>query len=101
VIDKMAHEKIKTNYAESLQELLDEGHCITEESIREKELMQLIDQEIASLPEKMRQVFQFSRKDYYSHKEISAILNISEQTVKKQVQNALKIIKLRLASFLF
>jgi RNA polymerase sigma-70 factor (family 1) len=99
VIDKVAHKKIKTAYANSLQEYLDKGDWITDKSIRERELSRLIDQEIASLPNKMRQVFEFSRNNSYSHREISDILNISEETVKKQVYNALKILKIRLASF--
>jgi RNA polymerase sigma-70 factor (ECF subfamily) len=44
----------------------------------------------------MREIFELSRKDNLSHKEIAAKLNISEQTVKKQVQNALKAIKPKL-----
>jgi len=100
VIDKVAHKKIKTAYANSLQEYLDKGDWITDKSIREKELSTLIDKEIASLPDKMRQVFEFSRNNSYSHREISNILNISEETVKKQVHNAIKILKIRLASFI-
>jgi len=101
VIDKFAHQKIKTAYAESLQQFIDQGTFITDELIREKELSHLIDKEIAALPDKMRQVFEFSRKDHYSHREISGILNISEETVKKQVYNAIKILRIRLTSFIF
>ena len=41
----------------------------------------------------MREIFELSRKDNLSHKEIAERLNLSDQTVKKQVHNALKIIK--------
>jgi RNA polymerase sigma-70 factor (family 1) len=99
VIDKIAHKKIKTAYARSLQQYLDKGDWITDELIRERELSILIDKEIAALPDKMRQVFEFSRNNSFSHREISSILNISEETVKKQVYNAVKILKTRLASF--
>ena len=44
----------------------------------------------------MREIFELSRKENLSHKEIAAQLGISEQTVKKQVQNALKVIKPKL-----
>ncbi len=100
VLDKIAHRKVKTAYAASLQQFLDQGNWITDECIREKELSGLIDREIASLPDKMRQIFEFSRKNHFTHREISDILNISEETVKKQVYNALKILKIRLTSFL-
>jgi RNA polymerase sigma-70 factor (family 1) len=99
VIDKIAHKKIKQEYAASLQEYLDKGNYMTDELIRERELSLLIDKEIAALPDKMRQIFEYSRKSTYTHREISEILNISEETVKKQVYNALKILKIRLASF--
>jgi RNA polymerase sigma-70 factor (family 1) len=101
VIDRFAHQKIRTKYVASLQKFLDAGNYITEETLRERELTALIDKEIAALPSKMRQVFEFSRKDNFSHREISGILNISEETVKKQVYNALKILKLRLSALFF
>jgi RNA polymerase sigma-70 factor (ECF subfamily) len=37
-----------------------------------------------------------SRNANLSHKEIAAKLDISDKTVKKQISNALKLIKLRL-----
>jgi RNA polymerase sigma-70 factor (ECF subfamily) len=44
----------------------------------------------------MREVFELSRNEQLSHREIAERLDISEQTVKKQVQNALKILKAKL-----
>ncbi|MDP2337797.1 MAG: sigma factor-like helix-turn-helix DNA-binding protein, partial [Bacteroidota bacterium] len=37
---------------------------------------------------------------YLTHKEIAQELNISDKTVKKQINNALKILKLRLNIFI-
>ncbi|TDQ79230.1 RNA polymerase sigma factor [Sphingobacterium yanglingense] len=71
----------------------------TTEKLDEKELFLLVASEIAKLPEKMREVFQLSRIEDLSHKEIAERLNISETTVKKQVQNALKILRDRLSKF--
>lgn len=71
----------------------------TTEKLDEKELFLLVASEIAKLPEKMREVFQLSRIEDLSHKEIAERLNISETTVKKQVQNALKILRERLSKF--
>ncbi|MNI91450.1 RNA polymerase sigma factor [compost metagenome] len=61
--------------------------------------MLLITSEIAKLPAKMREVFELSRLEDLSHREIAERLNISESTVKKQVQNALKILKARLSHY--
>ncbi|MNY63640.1 RNA polymerase sigma factor [compost metagenome] len=41
----------------------------------------------------MREIFELSRKANLTHKEIAEKLNISDQTVRKQVQNALRILK--------
>lgn len=58
--------------------------------IQAKELNGIINKEIEKLPPKMRDVFVLSRRDQLSHKEISEKLNISDKTVKKQINNALK-----------
>src|SRR5690606_13106116 len=62
----------------------------------EREILEIVENEIRNLPPRMREIFELSRKDNLSHKEIAEKLNLSDQTVKKQVQNALKIIKNKL-----
>lgn len=66
--------------------------------ITEKELALAIETEIHHLPEKMKVIFEYSRKDYLSHREIADILGISDKTVKKQVANAIKILRLKLST---
>ncbi|MBC9934697.1 RNA polymerase sigma factor [Chitinophaga qingshengii] len=61
--------------------------------IREK-----VQLEIASMPEKMREVFTLSYEKELSVREIALRLSISEQTVKNQVHNALKRLRTRLQS---
>lgn len=48
---------------------------------------------VARLPEKMRDVFLLSRHEHLSHREIANKLGIAETTVKKQVSNALKLLR--------
>ena len=48
---------------------------------------------ISNMPPKMREVYQLSRQEHLSHKEIAARLGISEETVKKHIQHALQLIK--------
>jgi RNA polymerase sigma-70 factor (ECF subfamily) len=57
---------------------------------------ELIEKEIATLPPKMREVFELSRKANLNYREIAEKLNISDNTVKKQMSNALKILRSRL-----
>jgi RNA polymerase sigma-70 factor (family 1) len=101
VLDTITHQNIKTSYLESLQQTIESGKYITDELIREKELANAIETEIARLPRKMREVFELSRKNHLSHQQIADELGISSSTVKKQVANALKILKGKINSSLF
>jgi RNA polymerase sigma-70 factor (ECF subfamily) len=96
VLNRIEHQRVKDAYLFSIQRFMKEGVSITDEQLRVRELTALIEKEIAALPEKMREVFELSRREELSHKEIAEKLNISDKTVKKQVSNALKILRGRL-----
>lgn len=57
-----------------------------------KEVQNHIDKIVANLPSKMKTVYMMSRNEQLSHREIAEKLGIAETTVKKQINNALKII---------
>ncbi len=97
VIDLVNHSKIQTKYISFLEGGLHNGSDITDHTVRMKELSQLIEKEVAALPEKMKQVFILSRNQQLSHKEISEELDISEVTVRKQINNALKVLRPKLS----
>ncbi|NRF41917.1 RNA polymerase sigma factor [Pedobacter foliorum] len=92
-----AHKQVASKYVESLQTFINEDHCIADHLIREKEFALLIQKEMDALPPRMREVFELSRKSGLSHKEIANQLEISEQTVSKQITNAIKTLKVRLS----
>lgn len=96
IIDHISHKKIESTYIASFQHFIDREENYADFLLREKQLNILIDKEISLLPDKMREVFEMSRKVGYSHKEISEKLGISEKTVKNQVNNALKILRVKL-----
>jgi RNA polymerase sigma-70 factor (family 1) len=98
VIDMIDKRKVQKRYLQSLDSFLDRGEYTTDEFLREKELSGIIEREISMLPDRMREVFELSRKSHYSYHQISNIMDISDQTVKKQIYNALKILRLRLGS---
>lgn len=58
-----------------------------------QELEEKIESAINNLPPKMREVYNLSRFENLSYKEIASRLGIAETTVKKQVSNALHIIR--------
>jgi RNA polymerase sigma-70 factor (family 1) len=93
--------KVRVNYAESFQAFIDQDSVQADYMVRERELSVLIEKEIALLPKKMRKIFELSRKQHFSHKEIAEKLGISEKTVKNQVNNALKSLRVKLGLLLF
>jgi len=102
ILNIMAHQKVVSKYADSIDAYIELGVSYTEDQISAKELTHLVEKEIASLPDKMREVFELSRNEELSYKEIADRLQISEHTVKKQAQRAIKILraKIRLAVFI-
>ncbi|CAG5072711.1 ECF RNA polymerase sigma factor SigW [Dyadobacter sp. CECT 9623] len=96
IFDVISHKKVEQKYISSLAAFIEQGECITDQQIREKELTVLIEQEVSLLPPKMREVFEMSRNTDLSYKEIAQELHISDKTVKKQVSNALHILRQKL-----
>ncbi len=63
-----------------------------------KELSEFIDSEIRRLPTRMQEVFRLSREDDLSIADIAHKLNLSEQTVKNQLTEALKRLRASISS---
>ncbi|WP_316834629.1 RNA polymerase sigma-70 factor [Pedobacter nutrimenti] len=96
VLDAIRHQQTAARYLESFNQTLQENHLITDDSVRERELERLIENEIKRLPKKMREVFLLSRKEHLSHKQISDRLGITEHTIKSQIGNAIKILRMKI-----
>jgi RNA polymerase sigma-70 factor, ECF subfamily len=69
-------------------------------SIFFKEIQDIFQTSVDSLPESCREVFQLSRVEGLSCKEIANKLNISVRTVENQIYKALKILKVNLKDYL-
>lgn len=90
ILDYFVHQKVKAKYINSLDEFLSKSHTAdTDYLVREKELKVYIDKQIQKLPDKMRKIFELSRVDNLTYKEIGRALSISEKTVDSQMVNAL------------
>ena len=96
ILKFIAHQKVMAKYTDSLSAFVEEGVATTDERLREKELIRLLEKEIAALPPRMREVFELSRNGLLSHKQIAEQLAISDKTVKKQVNNAIRILRLKI-----
>jgi len=99
ILDHIKHTKVQARYMTSLKEEMKSDVHPPDSWVRQRDLARQIEEEIQSLPPKMRVIFEMSRKEYKTHKEISEQLNISDKTVKKQVSNALHILKEKLGAF--
>lgn len=95
------HQKYHDDYIISLQNYLNQAPAEADFLFREKELAQVIDRAVCALPEKMREVFQLSRYEHLTHKEIADKLGISELTVKTQVKRALRAIRINLGPTIY
>jgi RNA polymerase sigma-70 factor (family 1) len=96
VIKFVSHQQVSSRYIASVQTAINNTDGLTDRLVREKELQQLIEQEIAALPLKMREVFELSRKQHLSNAEIASQMGISEKTVRNQLNNALHSLRVKL-----
>lgn len=72
----------------------------TEQEVELRDLVLNLEEGISLLPDKCRSVFELSRKQFQSNKQIALRLGISEKTVENHLTKALKILKLHLKEFI-
>lgn len=101
ILNQIARKDIQGRYIASIKAFADTQPVVTDHRVRENQLRELIDQEIAALPPRMREVFEMSRKEHLTYKEIAARLGTSEETVKKQVSGALKVLRVKLGILVY
>lgn len=96
ILDMVKHSKVANKYLDSLNNFVQNSYDTPDRLYLEKELYDQIESEIQRLPEKMRKVFEMSRKEHMSNTEIASELQISNKTVKNQLSSALKILRTKL-----
>lgn len=96
VLNLIRNEKKDSVLMAEIGEALEKGERSTDEQLNYNELKRLIELEVALLPPRMREVFELSRNQQLSHAEIAALLEISDLTVKKQINKAIHILRERL-----
>lgn len=101
ILNVYRHQKVRSDHVAAFQAYLGGPEPLADELLREKELIALVEKEVAALPPKMRQVFEMSRNLHLSHQEIADQLNLSPLTVRKQVNNSLKILRVKLGGYFF
>ena len=86
---KRKDQLLQVHHKEQVQEAVDNP----QQQMELQELEQRVQLGIASLPTMCRKVFQLSRYEEMSHKEIAAFLNISPNTVDNHIKKALSILR--------
>ncbi|PYF75470.1 RNA polymerase sigma factor [Pedobacter nutrimenti] len=95
VLNMANRKKVIERYLVFFGDFIDKGDFVTDDYIRERELTLAIQAAVVSLPPRMRQIFELSRNEYMSQKNIAEKLNLSDKTVKKQISNALKLLRIK------
>lgn len=85
-----------TDLTEKLLHEIKQQHNTTEEDVLLRDLEQYADKVIATLPRQQKMVYMLSRDKGLSHKEIAEQLQISPNTVKNHIVEALKTLKAQL-----
>ena len=106
VLNHIQKNAVRQNYKETLQ-LLKTYDNSTEDTIFLNDLNRNIEREVNHLPPKCRSVFELSRKEHKTNREIAEVLGISEKTVEGHLTKAIRQLKVslgdlnRMASWFF
>ena len=91
---------VKDNYLAEIRSFMKDGYEIADHRVRENILAKLIESEIQKLPPRMREVFELKRKHNLSYKEIAEKMDISELTVKTQMNKAISSLRTKFGNHL-
>jgi len=89
--------KVRADLFNHLEELFSNNGG--EDILSEKDINRLLDQGVAELPDKCRQIFIMSRKEHLSTKQIAERLGIAPKTVENQLTVALGRLRKTLGDF--
>jgi len=99
-LDSLKHRKVKEKYRDFILFGSDNTEMSVDFYLAETELRQAIQNSMAKLPPRCREIFEYSRFSGFSNQEISDKLGISKRTVELQISNSLKVLRMELAEFL-
>lgn len=92
----IAHQKIKTAYAERFVAEMEEGEDLQELAATEAELVARVEALLAQLSPKMARVLRMSRLEQVSNADIADEMGLSEKTVKNLKTQAIKSLRMKI-----
>jgi RNA polymerase sigma-70 factor (family 1) len=100
VIDHYRKEIIRAKYRKDFKTSHNEADYSTENMIMLKDLTGTVESQISQLPDKCRSVYELSRNQHKTNKEIAQHLGISEKTVENHLTKALRRLRFGLSHYL-
>lgn len=92
-LNRLREIRKSTEHIEILMKHMADENSFSEEGLEVKEMEKLLQDAIMKLPQQQQLVFQLSRSEGLSHKEIAERLMVSPNTVKNHMVQALKNLK--------
>jgi RNA polymerase sigma-70 factor (family 1) len=96
ILNQVQKQMLREKVIESLRSEISLFQNAPEEILIAKEIGQALDRNLYLLPEKCRAVYELSRKQYKSNKQIATELGITEKTVENHMTRALRFLRLSL-----
>ena len=100
VLDHIRSQKVRDRYVSEIKRVVVPFHNTTAETIAYQETNNALHRKISQLPEKCRLIFNLSRFEHLSTREIADRLHISPKTVENQIGKALRLLRLSMKEFL-
>jgi RNA polymerase sigma-70 factor (family 1) len=101
VLNYIAKETRKHAYSQFIRLFKTDVDNTTEETLNVRDVYFNLQKELSYLPTKCRSVFEMSRQENKSNKEIAAQLGISEKTVESHLTKAIRRLRVNLNALLF
>ena len=100
-LDHIRHQQVVRNHANNVEAMeMALGLINPEQYTFYSELQTKLTSALDKLPQNYKQIIELSKIEGKKHKEISALLNISERTVEDRISKALKLLRNHLKDFL-
>lgn len=96
ILNYWTSEKARQKHIALFHDFVQQQESGTDYKVRANMLSELIELEVAALPQHMREAFELSRHQHLSYKEIAEELGVSEHVVRNNISRALKILRVRL-----
>lgn len=101
IFDIFRKQDVFQRYLDQGQHFIDVDSTETDYLIREKDIRDLIDKEIAAMPPRMRAVYELRYRQHLDNKQISDQLGITSETTKTHIKHANKHLKDKFGIIIF